>query len=49
LPKARSPLRLGVWGSVVTRKLPQRGLGLRPRNQRDFEHFMTNGVHFRLL
>ena len=42
LPKARSPSRLEGLGE--RRKLPQRGL-----NRRDFEDFMPNGVHFRLL
>src|SRR6218665_3383755 len=47
LPKARSPLRLGSLRE--RRKLPQVGLGRSPRNRRDFEHFMPNGVHFGLL
>src|SRR6218665_2067129 len=47
LPKARSPLRLGSL--MERRKLPQRGLGRSPRNRRDFEHFLPNGVHFGLL
>jgi len=42
LPKARNPFRLEGLGE--RRKLPQRGL-----NRRDFEDFMPNGVHFRLL
>src|SRR6218665_3186234 len=37
LPKAGSPSRLEGLGE--RRKLPQRGLGRRPRNRRDFEHF----------
>src|SRR6218665_2320556 len=37
LLKARSPSRLGALGE--RRKIPQRGLGQSPRNQRDFEHF----------
>src|SRR6218665_505366 len=47
LPKARSPFRLGSLKE--RRKLPQRRLGLRPRNRRDFEHFMPNGAHFGAL
>src|SRR6218665_1856907 len=55
-PKARScdcrrqelsPSRLGGLGE--RRKLPRRDLGRSPRNRRDFEHFMPNGVHQRLL
>src|SRR6218665_2320325 len=45
LPKARSPLRLGSLRE--RRNLRQRGRG--PRNRRDFEHFMPNGVHFGFL
>src|SRR6218665_1572180 len=44
LPKARSPFRLGDLGSVVSS--PSGDLGRSPRNRRDFEHFMRNGVHF---
>src|SRR6218665_1393304 len=37
---------LTTRGPGGRRKLPQRGLGQSPRNRRDFEHFMPNGVHF---
>ena len=43
-PKARSPSRLGGLGE--RRKLPQRGLGLRPSRQRILEHLISNEACF---
>src|SRR5688572_13430814 len=40
---------IGGMGSVVSSPPPHRGLGLRPRNRRNFEHLIPNGVHFGLL
>src|SRR5688572_27868488 len=38
---------IGGMGSAVNP--PHRGLGLRPRSRRNFEHLIPNGVHFGLL
>jgi len=44
IEKARSPYRLGGLGE--RRKLLQRGLGLSPRNRRNFTHFMPKWSAF---
>ena len=42
-------MRNDYRGYGERRKFPHRGLGLRPRSRRNFEHLIPNGVHFGLL